>query len=101
MGLLIINYAPSPWSSEAFRKFGVRRLVAAFGRRFCRRRMTQGVPLSWAAERGLLWRQVAKAAEAETSLRTPNSCRCYQRCSPIHPCPAHLLDSAGWFFDIG
>ena len=71
--------------------FGVRGLVRAFGRRLCRRQ-TPGkasdvlpVPL----DAVLLWRQVAKAAKAVTSPRTPNPCRsgariphcCYSRLS--------------------
>src|SRR5437867_12919410 len=39
----------------------------------CRRRMREGVQLYRAAYASLLWRQVAKAAKAVTSHRTPNS----------------------------
>src|SRR6058998_3606156 len=55
--------------------FGVRGLVRAFGRRLvaveCRKSSNSRGPLDAA----LLWRQVAKAAKAATSRRTPGSCR--------------------------
>src|SRR5437867_7137718 len=56
-------------------RFGVRGLVRAFCRRLvaveCGKSSNSVGPLDAA----LLWRQVAKAAKAVTSHRTPNSCR--------------------------
>src|SRR6266850_4397706 len=55
--------------------FGVRGLVRAFGRRLvaveCGKASNAPGPLDAA----LLWRQVAKAAKAVTSHRTPDFCR--------------------------
>src|SRR5216117_4216507 len=62
-------------SAASRNRFGVRGLVRAFGRRLvaveCRKASNFPGPLDAA----LLWRQVAKAAKAVTSHRTPNSCR--------------------------
>src|SRR6058998_1919013 len=64
-------------------RFGVRGLVRAFGRRLvaveCGKASNFPGPLNAA----LLWRQVAKAAKAVTSHRTPNPCR---PCAKFHHC---------------
>src|SRR5881409_494608 len=64
-------------------RYGVRGLVRAFGRRVvaveCGTVSKSPGPLDAA----LLWRQVAKAAKAVTSHRTPNSCRL---CAEFHQC---------------
>jgi len=65
---------PPPWSA---------RTCPRFRQATRRRRMRAGVQLSRAAGRGPLWRQVAKAAKAVTSHRTPNSCRL---CAKVHHC---------------
>src|SRR3989442_10554124 len=63
--------------------FRVRGLVRAFGRRLvavqCGKASNSPGPLDAAP----LWRQVAKAAKAVTSHRTPNSCRL---CAKFHHC---------------
>src|SRR5881628_300181 len=64
-------------------RYGVRGLVRAFGRRLvaveCGKVSKSPGPLDAA----LLWRQVAKAAKAVTSHRTPNSCR---QCADLQHC---------------
>src|SRR5206468_6033604 len=64
-------------------RYGVRGLVRAFGRRLvaveCGTVSKSPGPLDAA----LLWRQVAKAAKAVTSHRTPNPCR---PCAKFHHC---------------
>src|SRR6059036_573135 len=87
--------------------FGVRGLVRAFRRRLvaveCRKASDSPGPLAAA----LLWRQVAKAAKAVTSHRTPNCCRPrakFQHCStgqleralPPHPGPLPQGEGATW-----
>jgi len=54
--------------------FGVRGLVRAFGRRLVAVERGKASDFSGPLDAALLWRQVAKAAKAVTSHRTPNSC---------------------------
>src|SRR5207247_3260679 len=54
---------------------GVRGLVRAFGRRLVAVECGKASNSPGALDTSLLWRQVAKAAKAVTSHRTPNSCR--------------------------
>src|SRR5207247_11099449 len=77
--------------------YGVRGLVRAFGRRLvaveCGKASNSPRPL----DASLLWRQVAKAAKAGTSHRTPNSCRL---CAKFHHCSTNPFNSRG-FVSIG
>src|SRR5881397_1100314 len=70
-------------SAASHNDFGVRGLVRAFGKRLvaveCGKASNSPGPLDAA----LLWRQVAQAAKAVTSHRTPNACRL---CTKFHPC---------------
>src|SRR5213593_114692 len=73
-------------------RYGVRGLVRAFGRRLvaveCGTVSKSPGPLGAA----LLWRQVAKAAKAVTSHRTPHSCR---PCAAFHRRGADRSEQTG------
>src|SRR6059036_2630508 len=73
-------------------RYGVRELVRAFGRRLvaveCGTVSKSPGPL----EAALLWRQVAQAAKAVTSHRTPNSCRL---CAQLHHCRTNNHEGSG------
>src|SRR6059036_2306422 len=79
-------------------RYGVRELVRAFGRRLvaveCGTVSKSPGPL----EAALLWRQVAKAAKAVTSHRTPNSCRL---CAEFHHCRPENAKRDGRAFGAG
>src|SRR5881628_564978 len=62
-------------------RFGVRGLVRAFGRRLVAVECGKASNFPGPLDAALLWRQVAKAAKAVTSHRTPNSCR---PCAAFH-----------------
>src|SRR5437867_12322423 len=73
-------------SAASHNDFGVRGLVRAFGKRLvaveCGKASNSPGPLDAA----LLWRQVAEAAKAVTSHRTPNPCRLGAK---FHHCSAY------------
>src|SRR5436309_9590608 len=64
-------------------RFGVRGLVRAFGRRLVAVECGKASNFPGPLNATLLWRQVAKAAKAVTSHRTPNPCR---PCAKFHHC---------------
>src|SRR5437867_5010926 len=72
---------------------GVRRLVRAFGRRLVAVEYGKAYNSSGPLDAALLWRQVAKAAKAVTSHRTPNSCRL---CATSNHCSRKNEEDPEW-----